>query len=49
MGGRPRKPVGNIYVVVPRVKGTVYTEPYAALFGAVPLGATAKQVINVLR
>jgi len=43
----PAQPVGSIYVIVPRVKGTVYTEPYAALFGTLPLGAPAKQVINV--
>ncbi len=34
----PAKPVGDIEVVIPRVKGGVYIQPAAAVFGEVALG-----------
>jgi hypothetical protein len=43
----PAQPLGTITLIVPRVKGPVYAEPCAVLFGTLPVGGRVGQVINL--
>lgn len=43
----PARPLARIDVIVSRVRGGVYAQPSALIFGTVPVGAPARRVINL--